>query len=77
MLSIKLFTFYVVVLWQEGYLNGTSPSPPQFPHGSTPGNQTLYQDLSREMAALKGQMRELVIIIGNNIFGSLQVSSVF
>jgi len=61
----------------ESYLNGTSSSPPQLLQGARLGNQTRYQDLSREMAVLKGQMRDLVIIIGNNIFGgSLHASGV-
>jgi len=61
----------------ESYLNGTSSSPPQLRNGARLSNQTRYQDLSREMAVLKGQMRDLVIIIGNNIFGgSLHASSV-
>jgi len=61
----------------ESYLNCTSSSPPQLLQGARLGNQTRYQDLSREMAVLKGQMRDLVIIIGNNIFGgSLHASGV-
>ncbi|KAM7434095.1 hypothetical protein ABFA07_015756 [Porites harrisoni] len=54
----------------EAYLNGTSSSPPQFLHGNKLGSPARYQDLSREMAVLKSQMRELVIIIGNNMFSS-------
>ncbi|KAL9988442.1 hypothetical protein ACROYT_G002887 [Oculina patagonica] len=59
----------------ESFLNGTSPLLPQFLHGGKLGSQTRYQDLSREIAELKGQMRELVIILGSNIFGSAHVSS--
>lgn len=54
----------------EAYLNGTSSFPPQFLHGNKLGSPARYQDLSREMAVLKSQMRELVIIIGNNMFSS-------
>ncbi|KAM7434093.1 hypothetical protein ABFA07_015754 [Porites harrisoni] len=54
----------------EAYLNGTSSFPPQFLHGNKLGSPARYQDLSHEMAVLKSQMRELVIIIGNNMFSS-------
>ncbi|KAM7434096.1 hypothetical protein ABFA07_015757 [Porites harrisoni] len=54
----------------EAYLNGTSSFPPQFLHGNKLSSPARYQDLSREMAVLKSQMRELVIIIGNNMFSS-------
>jgi len=59
----------------ESFLSGTSPFPPLFLKRGRLGNQTRYQDLSREIAELKGQMRELVIILGSNIFGSVQVFS--
>ncbi|KAJ7339343.1 hypothetical protein OS493_005736 [Desmophyllum pertusum] len=54
----------------ELFLKGTFPSPPHFLHRGRLGKQTRYQDLSREIAELKGQMRELVIILGSNTFGS-------
>ncbi|CAH3023425.1 unnamed protein product [Porites evermanni] len=54
----------------EAYLNGTSSFPPQFLHANKLSSPARYQDLSREMAVIKSQMRELVIIIGNNMFSS-------
>jgi len=73
-LSIYIFVFALVT---GNFLNGNFSSPPQLRNGARLGNQTRYQDLSREMAVLKGQMRDLVNIIGNNIFsGSLHASSV-
>ena len=67
---ITILAYFLYFSQQEAYLNGTSSSPPQFLHGNKLGSPARYQDLSREMAVLKSQMRELVIIIGNNMFSS-------
>ncbi|XP_068695845.1 uncharacterized protein [Montipora foliosa] len=52
----------------ESLLNGTSSMLPARPvHGGT-GTQTRYQDIRREIAILKSQMRNLAIIIGTYFF---------
>ncbi|XP_067016637.1 uncharacterized protein [Acropora muricata] len=54
----------------ERILNGTSSlQPGQRPIHSTSRKQFPYQDILREIAIFKSQMRELGIIIGTYLFG--------
>lgn len=54
----------------ERILNGTSSMQPgQRPIHSTSRKQFRYQDILREIAIFKSQMRELGIIIGTCLFG--------
>lgn len=54
----------------ERILNGTSSMQPgQRPIHSTSRKQFRYQDILREIAIFKSQMRELGIIIGTYLFG--------
>ncbi|CAH3041650.1 unnamed protein product [Porites lobata] len=69
--GVRLLSVLIIGMdMAEAYFNDTSSFPPQFLHGNKLGSPARYQDLSREMAVLKSQMRELVIIIGNNMFSS-------